>query len=77
MKNVKIIKGYYGAKIGVKGANDAPFSLDDAEAARIVALGVAVYACSEEIEAEKTRTETEAKKSAPKKRAGTRGGKSE
>lgn len=70
MKNVKIIKGYYGAKIGVKGANDAPFSLDDAEAARIVALGVAVYVCSEE-------NETEAKKSAPKKRAGTRGGKSE
>lgn len=72
MKNVKIVKGYYGAKIGVKGANDAPFSLDDAEAARIVALGVAVYVCSEENEAE-----AKSQKSAPKKRAGTRGGKSE
>lgn len=75
MKNVKIVKGYYGAKIGVKGANDAPFSLDDAEAARIVALGVAVYACAEETEAEENGAE--AKRSAPKKRAGTRGGKSE
>ena len=50
MRTVKIISGGYGYRAGekksveLKDSRSAPFELNDTEAARIVALGIAEYA---------------------------------
>lgn len=40
---IKIISGTYGGRDGIKTVKDAPFSLTDAEEARLVDRGVAEY----------------------------------
>lgn len=53
MRTVKIVSGGYGYRAGekksveLKDGRSAPFELDDAEAARIIALGIAEYAETE------------------------------
>lgn len=55
MKLIKIINGTYGFRpqpyvVEAKTAADAPFEVDDKEAARLVGLGVAVIAFGEDSE---------------------------
>ena len=55
MKLIKIINGTYGFRpqpnvVELKDADDAPFEVDDKEAARLVELGVAAIAFGEDSE---------------------------
>ena len=55
MKLIKIINGTYGFRpqphvVELKTADDAPFEVDDVEAARLVELGVAAIAYGEDSE---------------------------